>query len=55
MANVGINASQANNMIPQPQIVTSQANSTTMQIGGQMHPMQIINQLQVQRSAVIIL
>ena len=55
LANVGINASQANNMIPQPQIVTSQANSTTMQIGGQMHPMQIINQLQVQQSAVNIL
>lgn len=53
LANVGINASQANNMIPQPQIVTSQANSTAMQIGGQMHPMQIINPLQVYQQFVI--
>ena len=48
VAAVGINASQANNMVAQPQIVTSQANSAAMsQLGGQMHPMQIINSLQV--------
>ncbi|KAI9560239.1 hypothetical protein GHT06_014253 [Daphnia sinensis] len=41
-----VSVSQATNMLPQPQIVTSQANSAPMQIGGPMQPMQIISQMQ---------
>jgi hypothetical protein len=47
MASTGVNVSQATNMLAQPQIVTSQANSAPMQLGGSMQPMQIISQMQV--------
>ena len=47
MAGTGVNVSQSTNMLPQPQIVTSQANSASMQLGGPMQPMQIISQMQV--------
>lgn len=50
-----VSVSQATNMLPQPQIVTSQANSAPMQIGGPMQPMQIISQMQVSHFTSILL
>ena len=47
MPGTGVAVSQATNMLPQPQIVTSQANSAPMQLGNPMQPMQIIGQMQV--------
>lgn len=50
-----VSVSQATNMLSQPQIVTSQANSAPMQIGGPMQPMQIISQMQVSHFTSILL